>query len=74
MIKAARGVLHLTDRVERPGIPMPVDRFLGSLAEDQEDLAIGILLSGSGSDGTLGLKEIKAAGGLMLVQAPETAE
>jgi two-component system, chemotaxis family, CheB/CheR fusion protein len=70
----ARGVLRLTDRVERPGIPMPIDRFFCSLAEDQEDLAIGILLSGSGSDGTLGLKEIKAAGGLMLVQTPETAE
>ena len=70
----SRGVLHLGDRAERPGIPMPIDRFFSSLAEDQEERAIGILLSGSGSDGTLGLKEIKASGGLMLVQIPETAE
>ncbi|MDO9503447.1 chemotaxis protein CheB [Falsiroseomonas sp.] len=46
----------------------PIDVFLASLAEDQQDCAIGIVLSGSGSDGTLGLKAIKAAGGLTMAQ------
>jgi hypothetical protein len=49
---------------ERP----PIDLFLASLAVDQGALAVGIILSGSGSDGTLGLKAIKEHGGLTLVQ------
>jgi len=51
----------------------PIDRFFRSLAEDQEDEAIGIILSGTGTDGALGLKAIKERGGLTLVQAPHTA-
>ncbi|MBU8546820.1 MULTISPECIES: CheR family methyltransferase [Roseomonadaceae] len=46
----------------------PIDVFLSSLAEDQQHGAIGVVLSGSGSDGTLGLKAIKTAGGLTMVQ------
>lgn len=52
----------------------PIDFALRSLAEDQRENAIGIVLSGTGSHGTAGLKEIKLAGGLVLVQDPATAE
>jgi len=51
-----------------------IDFALRSLAEDQQEDAIGIVLSGTGSHGTVGLKEIKAAGGLVLVQDPASAE
>ena len=52
---------------------MPVDSFFRSLAEDQGDDAVGIVLAGSGSDGVRGLKAIKEHGGLTLVQSPRTA-
>ncbi len=51
-----------------------VDLFLRSLAEDRQEKAIGVILSGNGSDGAAGVKEIKARGGLTLAQEPETAE
>ncbi|HEY4587678.1 MAG TPA: CheR family methyltransferase, partial [Thermoanaerobaculia bacterium] len=51
----------------------PIDRFFRSLAEDQEDEAVAIILSGTGTDGVLGLKAVKERGGLTLVQTPETA-
>ncbi|HEX9945571.1 MAG TPA: chemotaxis protein CheB, partial [Thermoanaerobaculia bacterium] len=51
----------------------PIDRFFRSLAEDQEDEAVGIVLSGTGTDGALGLKAIKERGGLTMVQDPQTA-
>jgi two-component system, chemotaxis family, CheB/CheR fusion protein len=67
-----------TLRVCTPAAPrslrMAVDHFLHSLAEDQQEKAIGVLLSGTGADGTLGLKEIKAAGGMTMVQDPLTAQ
>jgi two-component system, chemotaxis family, CheB/CheR fusion protein len=60
-------------RVERPAPPRehrrPIDTFFSSLAEDQGENAICIVLSGTGSDGTLGLKRIKENGGLTLAQA-----
>lgn len=68
------GVLHLGAAVARPGIPRPIDGFLRSLAEHQQERAICIIFSGTGSDGTLGLKAIKAEGGLVMVQSPDTAE
>ena len=68
------GVLLLGKAVERRGMRMPVDYFFISLAEDQQENAVCIILSGTGSDGTLGLKEIKALGGLTMVQEPETAQ
>ncbi|MFH0342015.1 MAG: chemotaxis protein CheB [Chromatiales bacterium] len=68
------GVLHLGAAVARPGIPRPIDGFLRSLAEYQQERAICIICSGTGSDGTLGLKVIKAEGGLVMVQSPDTAE
>ena len=53
--------------------PMPIDHFFLSLAETQGARSIGVLLSGDGSDGTIGLKAITDAGGLSIVQSPDTA-
>lgn len=66
------GVLRLSGPVER--IPTSIDLFLRSLADDQQEKAICIILSGTGSHGTLGLKAVKAAGGMAAVQDPQTAE
>jgi two-component system, chemotaxis family, CheB/CheR fusion protein len=69
-----KGRLHLTERVKRDGMRMPIDFFFRSLAEDQHEKAICVILSGTGSDGTLGLREVRSAGGMTIVQAPETAQ
>jgi two-component system CheB/CheR fusion protein len=68
------GKLQLSvPHVER-GLRMSIDGFLRSLAEDQAEKAIGIILSGTGTDGTLGLRAIHGAGGITLVQEPSTAK
>lgn len=59
------------DGTERP--PAPIDHFFQSLAEDQKDRSVGIILSGTGSDGTLGVKAISDAGGTTFAQSPESA-
>jgi two-component system CheB/CheR fusion protein len=69
----SQGTLHLTEPVERRGMRVPIDVFFRSLAEDQQERAIGIILSGTGTEGSLGLKAIKASGGMTIAQAPETA-
>jgi len=65
-------------RMSRPAadheVRMPIDFFLGSLARDQGAGAVGIILSGTGTDGTYGLRAVRGAGGLALVQEPGTAE
>lgn len=66
-------VLQLNVPEQPPGQRMLIDTFLRSLAEDQAEKAIGIILSGTGSDGTLGLRAILGAGGITLVQDPATA-
>jgi two-component system CheB/CheR fusion protein len=67
-----QGALHIEPR--HPANPhMPVDCFFRSLADDQGSRAIGVVLSGTASDGTLGLKAIKEAGGITLAQDPENA-
>ncbi len=68
------GALQLLDPVAPRGQRMPIDFFFRSLAQDQGERAIGIVLSGTGSDGTLGLRAIKGEGGTVLVQTPESAE
>jgi two-component system CheB/CheR fusion protein len=67
------GVLKLNPRPVKPHLHMPVNRFFMSLAEKQKEGAIGIVLSGNANDGTLGLKAIKAAGGITFAQ-DETAK
>ena len=62
------GILYLTEPVAEHGIRMPIDFFFRSLAEDRQERAICILFSGAGSDGTLGLRAIRSAGGLTIAQ------
>ncbi|MFO7924267.1 MAG: CheR family methyltransferase [Bacteroidales bacterium] len=59
---------------DKRGLHLPIDLFLRSLAADYKDRTAAILLSGSGSDGTAGIREIKSAGGLVMVQDPESAK
>jgi two-component system CheB/CheR fusion protein len=68
------GVLYLFVPVEMHGLRLPIDSFFRSLAEDFQERSIGIILSGMGSDGSLGLKAIKEKNGIVLVQDPETAK
>src|SRR5664279_418956 len=63
-------MLYLLDPVAPRGLRLPIDSFLSSLAKDQRDRAIGIVLSGMGSDGTAGLRAIREQGGLALAQSP----
>jgi two-component system, chemotaxis family, CheB/CheR fusion protein len=65
--------LRLTAREETRGLHMAVDYFMRSLAEAQGHNAIGVILSGSGTDGTLGLAEIQAQGGVTFAQDETTA-
>ncbi len=69
----ARGALQITPRGEAPGPHLSVDHFLRALAEEQQAQAIGVVLSGTGSDGTLGLLKIKAVGGITFAQEPALA-
>jgi two-component system CheB/CheR fusion protein len=68
------GALQLTTPDLPRGQRMPIDAFLRSLAEDRGEQAIGIILSGTGTDGTLGLRAILGGGGIALVQEPGTAK
>src|SRR5882762_7654334 len=70
----ADGVLNLAPRSEDRGPHMPIDHFLRSLAEDVRSRAIGVILSGSASDGALGLRAIKAEGGITFAEAPQSAK
>ncbi|HYJ38040.1 MAG TPA: chemotaxis protein CheB, partial [Chitinophagaceae bacterium] len=72
-LSIADGVLGLNPRKAKPALHMPVDQFFLSLAEKQKEGSIGIVLSGNASDGTLGLKAIKTAGGITFAQ-DETAK
>ena len=65
--------LHLLDPPEPRGLRLPIDFFLKSLAQDRKEQAIGIVLSGMGSDGMFGLRAIKEKTGLTLAQEPASA-
>ena len=67
------GCLRLSKPVERHGARMPFDFFLRSMAEDCGQRAICAVLSGTGTDGSLGLKAVKVHGGLVVVQEPDEA-
>lgn len=68
------GAFHLTDPVKIPGTSFPIDHFFRSLADDLSEKAICVILSGTGTDGTLGLKAVKEAGGVAIVQEPQQAK
>ena len=68
------GILQLLEPKGTRGQHLPIDYFFRSLAQDQHERAIGVILSGGGSDGTLGLRAIKAEGGIVMVQDPNSAE
>ena len=70
----ARGVLHMQAPLEPHGQRLPIDHFFASLAQDQGAHAIGIVLSGTGADGTLGVQAIKQVGGLVLAQSNAATE
>lgn len=72
-VRIHRGRLSLSD-FEEHAPHLPVDQFFRSLAEDCAERAIGIALSGTGSDGTLGVRAIKEAGGMVMVQDEESAK
>ena len=73
-ISILHGSLYLLEPVAPRGLRLPIDFFFHALAEDRRELSIGVILSGMGSDGTLGLRSIKECGGLALVQEPRTAK
>lgn len=68
------GVLHLLPLAAPRGMKLPIDSFFRSLAEDQQERSIAVVLSGMGSDGTLGLRSIKEKAGAGFVQAPSSAK
>ena len=68
------GTLHLFAPIETHGLRLPIDTFFRSLALDRQEKSIGIILSGMGSDGSLGIKAIKERSGIVLVQDPQTAK
>lgn len=66
-------VFHLTKKKKVDGIHMPIDHFFKSLAEDYGDLAAGVILSGTGSDGTQELRVIKEKAGVTVSQSQDSA-
>ncbi len=68
------GALQLLEPAEPRGHRLPIDFFFRSLAQDQRERAIGIVLSGTGSDGTLGVRAIKGEGGMVMAQNPGSTE
>ncbi len=74
-LKIENGVLRAVSRLSGSGVRnMAIDDFLESLAKERGNQAFGIILSGTASDGTLGLKAIKAEGGITLAQEPSSAK
>ena len=68
------GALHLLEPSAPRGQRLPIDFFFRSLAQDQAERAVGVVLSGTGSDGTLGVRAIKGEGGMVIVQMPESSD
>lgn len=66
--------IHLEEKVDRHKLNLPIDIFLRSLADDVEKDAIAVILSGTGSDGTLGIRAIKERGGMVIVQDDKSAK
>jgi len=74
LMAISEGIFTLTPRSKEPGQHLSVNFFMRSLAQDRKSGAIGIVLSGTGSDGTLGVTDIKEAGGITFAQEPTSAK
>jgi two-component system CheB/CheR fusion protein len=74
LLAITAGTFTLTPRSQEAGQHLPVDFFMRSLAEERKSGAIGVILSGTGTDGTLGLESIKGEGGITFAQDPVTAK
>jgi len=68
------GKLLLSEQDHSRGVNLPIDVFLRSLAEDQAERAVAIILSGTGSDGMRGVRAVKENGGMVMVQSEESAK
>jgi two-component system CheB/CheR fusion protein len=68
------GILHLLEPAAPRGMRLPIDYFFRSLADDRHEQSMGVILSGMGSDGTLGLRAIKERAGAVFVQSPASAK
>ncbi len=73
-LSVVRGLLHLAQPSQPRVMRLPIDVLFCPLAREQGERAIGVVLSGMGSDGTIGLQAIKTQGGLTLAQQPESAQ
>jgi len=73
-ITVSQGRLWLSPRVESAGLHHPIDVFLRSLATEQKSRAIAVILSGSGSDGALGIRAVKDEGGIIFAQDEKSAQ
>lgn len=73
-IVIAGNLLHLTNKDPSKGLALPIDRFFESLARECGQRAVGVILSGSGSDGSRGICEIARVGGLVICESQETAQ
>ena len=73
-LEIKNGVLHLSEPTDRRGTRLPIDLFLRSLAMDLGQNASAVILSGTGSDGSAAIREIKEQGGIVLVQDPAEAQ
>jgi two-component system CheB/CheR fusion protein len=72
-IVALDGHLRLTDKDPSEVVTYPIDHFFRSLAQDARSRAVAIVLSGTGSDGSRGLRDVHAQGGAVIAQTPESA-
>lgn len=72
-LRVVRGCLHFKPARKASSSPQAIDVFLTSLAQDQGERAVGVVLSGMGHDGTVGLQALHSAAGLCLAQQPDTA-
>ncbi len=68
------GTLQLMEPVRTAGINLPIDCFFKSMSEDLGEKAICVILSGTATDGTLGLRAVKGEGGMAMVQDPDSAK
>jgi len=73
-ISILKGILYLFDPIETRGLRLPIDFFLHSLADDQREYGVGVILSGMGSDGSAGVHDLKEKNGIVLVQEPSDAK